>query len=152
MKTENLPKTRQREVLTWMHLLRIHQQVQKEEIAHLAKHNLTLPQFDVLVQLYQEQDITQQTLADRLFVTKGNVCGLMDRMVEQGLVERGSDPEDRRAYKLQLTPKGRALIETVLPAHRRLLTSKLGRLSPPKVQQLQSLLGELDRSLRPDAQ
>lgn len=144
--------TRQREVLTWMHLLRIHQQVQKCEVAHLAKYNLTLPQFDVLVQLYREQDITQQMLADRLFVTKGNVCGLMDRMVEQGLVERGADPEDRRAYKLQLTPKGRALIEVVLPAHRELLASKIGRLSPPKVKQLQALLNELDRVTRPEAE
>jgi DNA-binding MarR family transcriptional regulator len=150
MKSDTLATTRQREVLTWVHLLRIHQQVQKCEVAHLAKYNLTLPQFDVLAQLLREEGITQQTLADRLYVTKGNVCGLMDRMVEQGWVERAADPEDRRAHKIQLTPKGRQLIETVLPAHRQLLVSKIGRLSPTKVRQLQSLLSELDRSLRPD--
>src|SRR6186997_830166 len=100
-----LMATRQASVLAWLHLMRVHHQVQKAETAHLAQYNLTLPQFDVLAQLHTEEGITQQTLADRLLVTKGNVCGLMDRMVEQELVERRADPEDRRAYMLHLTPK-----------------------------------------------
>lgn len=84
----------QASVLAWIHLLRVHHQIQRRETAQLAQYNLTLPQFDVLVQLSREEGITQQCLADRLLVTKGNVCGLMDRMVEQGLVERRADPQD----------------------------------------------------------
>lgn len=139
--------TRQPAVLTWLHLLRIHHQVQKVETAHLAQYNLTLPQFDVLAQLHREEGITQQSLADRLFVTKGNVCGLMDRMVEQELVERRPDPEDRRAYMLHLTPKGKQLIETVLPAHGQVVAEQMGLLEPAKQKELLDLLGELDRAL-----
>jgi DNA-binding MarR family transcriptional regulator len=142
--------TRQPGVVAWLHLMRVHHQVQKREIAHLAQYNLTLPQFDVLAQLAREEGITQQTLADRLLVTKGNVCGLMDRMMEQGLVERRADPEDRRAYMLHLTPKGKQLIETVLPAHSRIIAEQVGKLAPEKQKQLLALLGELDRALEKD--
>ena len=134
-------------VLAWIHLLRIQHKVQRRETAHLAEYNLTLPQFDALAQLQREQGITQQTLADRLLVTKGNVCGLMDRLVEQGLVERCSDPEDRRAHKINLTPKGKALIDNVLPVQRNLLVSQFAQLDSVKQKQLLDLLSELDRSL-----
>lgn len=139
--------TRNPGILAWIHLMRIHDQVQKIETAHLAQFNLTLPQFDVLVQLYREEGITQQALADRLFVTKGNVCGLMDRMMEQELVERRADPQDRRAYMLHLTPKGKRLIENVLPAHSQLVAAQFCPLAPEKQKQLLDLLGELDRAL-----
>lgn len=147
MKTRSQTAMRQPSILAWLHLMRIHQQVQKSEIAHLAEHNLTLPQFDVLVQLWKEEGITQQVLADRLFVTKGNVCGLMERMHEQGLVERREDPDDGRAYMLHLTPKGRGLIETVLPAHNQLIASQMEQLESEKQKQLLDLLGEWDRAL-----
>jgi MarR family transcriptional regulator, organic hydroperoxide resistance regulator len=143
--------TRNPSVLAWLHLMRIHHKVQRCETASLAEHNLTLPQFDVLVQLKHEEGITQQVLADRLFVTKGNVCGLMDRMMEQGLVERRADPEDRRAYMLYLTPKGKQLIETVMPAHSQLIAGQIGQLAPEKQKQLLALLGELDRALEKEA-
>lgn len=139
--------TRQTGVLAWLHLLRIQHQIQKCEIAHLAKYNLTLPQFDVLAQLHREEGITQQTLADRLLVTKGNVCGLMDRMMEQGLVERRQDPHDGRAYMLHLTPKGKRLIQDILPAHSQVIASQIGQLAPEKQKQLLDLLSELDRAL-----
>ena len=139
--------TRQASILAWIHLLHVHHKVQRCETAHLAKYNLTLPQFDVLAQLNREEGITQQELAERLLVTKGNVCGLMDRLVEQGLVERNTDPEDRRAYMLHLTPKGKELIETITPAHGQVIGEQLGVLDPEKQKQLLNLLAELDRKL-----
>lgn len=143
--------TRPTELLAWLHLMRIHHKVQRCEVAHLAAHNLTLPQFDVLAQLHAQEGITQQALADRLLVTKGNVCGLMDRMMEQGLVERREDPGDRRAYMLYLTPKGKELIQAVLPAHGAIIARQMGRLPGEKQKQLLDLLGELDRALEREA-
>ncbi|MBI4670540.1 MAG: MarR family transcriptional regulator [Chloroflexi bacterium] len=142
-----MANSRQASVLAWIHLMRIHHKVQRREITHLAEYDLTLPQFDVLAQLHREEGITQQCLADRLLVTKGNVCGLMDRMVEQGLVERRADPEDRRAYMLHLTPKGKALIQEVLPAQSRIIAEQIEKLAPEKQKALLDLLGELDRAI-----
>lgn len=134
-------------VLAWIHILRIHHKVQRREAAHLAQYDLTLPQFEVLSQLNREEGIMQQTLADRLFVTKGNVCGLMDRMVDQDLVERRADPQDRRAHMIFLTPKGKALFRQVLPAQNRFIADQVGRLAPEKQKALLDLLSELDRKI-----
>ena len=127
--------------------MRIYHKVQRYETAHLAHYDLTLPQFDVLAQLSRGEGITQQALADKLLVTKGNVCGLLDRMTEQGLAERREDPEDRRAHMLHLTPKGKGLIQTVLNPHGQVIAGVMGKLSHEKQKQLLGILSELDRSL-----
>ncbi len=143
----NSPGTVRTGVVAWIHMMRVHHKLQRLEIAHLAEYNLTLPQFDVLAQLCREEGITQQALADRLLVTKGNVCGLMERMLEQGLVERREDPADRRAYMLYLTPKGKRLVESILPKHRQLIAEQIGKLEPAQQKQLLALLSQLDRAL-----
>lgn len=147
--TTPIDTARQASLLAWLHMLRITHKIQRGETALLAEYNLTLPQFDVLAQLHHEQGITQQTLADRLLVSKGNVCGLMERLMEQGLVERRADPADRRAYMLYLTPKGKQLITNILPVHRAMIAEQIGQLTPDKQKQLLNLLGELDHALNP---
>ena len=46
----------------------------------LDGHGLSIAQFDILATLGFRQGITQQELAERLLVTKGNICGMIDRM------------------------------------------------------------------------
>jgi MarR family transcriptional regulator, organic hydroperoxide resistance regulator len=116
-------------------------------MVHLAQYDLTLSQFDVLAHLLASPGITQQELADRLFVTKGNVCGLLDRMENCQLVERRDDPEDRRAHLLFLTDRGRERIEQVMPIHDRLVQEHMAALSREDQRALMSLLRSLDRSL-----
>jgi DNA-binding MarR family transcriptional regulator len=134
-------------LLAWLHLMRVFSRVQRQEANHLAKYNLTLAQFDVLSRLSVTEGITQQALADQLLVTKGNVCGLIDRLSEQGLVERRADPEDRRANLLYLTAAGRTLAQQVVPAHQRVLHSLMRGLDEAEQRQLLGLMRKLDRSL-----
>ena len=134
-------------LLAWLHLMRVFSRVQRREAVHLGKYNLTLAQFDVLSRLSVSEGITQQALADQLLVTKGNVCGLIDRLSEQGLVERRADPEDRRANLLFLTPAGRALAVQVVPAHQQVLSELMSGLDSDEQRQLLVLLRKLDRSL-----
>jgi DNA-binding MarR family transcriptional regulator len=70
-------------------------------------------------------------------------------MIEQGLVERHDDPEDGRAYRLYLSPKGKRLIEQALPAHNQLIAEQFERLTPEQLEQLLELLSELDRASTP---
>ena len=74
----------------------------------MRKIGLSIPQFDVLSALSQGAGITQRELAQKLFVTKGNVSGLIDRLVEAGLVERRRGAKDRRSHSLFLTREGKA--------------------------------------------
>jgi DNA-binding MarR family transcriptional regulator len=69
--------------------------------------SITLPQFDVLAALARaEGGITMTELSRFLMVSNGNTTGIIDRLVVDGLVARGATPGDRRAIKVQLTPKG----------------------------------------------
>src|SRR5438552_10641246 len=104
-------------VLAMLHLIRVHTKVHQHSTEHLkCFNNLTPAQFDVISHLSVAPGITQQDLSERLLVTKGNTCGLLDRLEALGLVERQDDPEDRRAHRLYLTEAGNQLAEKVIPA------------------------------------
>src|SRR6266513_1129296 len=94
----------------------------------LDAHGLSLPQFEVLAHLHFDGAITQNELAQRLLVTKGNVCGLIDRMEAAGLVGRTVDPDDRRVNRLRLTGRGTAILSEALPPHLALVKEMMGRL------------------------
>ena len=95
-------------------------------LSGVDEHDLSLSQFEVLANLYFYEGIRQNDLARQLLVTKGNVCGLIDRLAAAGLVERRDDPADGRANQLFLTPSGTKLIETSLPVHLRIIRERLG--------------------------
>lgn len=133
-------------LLAWLHLIKVNDKMQRKATAQLAAYGLTLAQFDVLVQLHLAPGITQQELAERMLVSKGNVCGLIDRIAAHGWVERGCHPEDRRANLLNLTAAGRELIEEALPAHEEFVQRQMAALSDGDQRVLLALLRELDRS------
>lgn len=140
-------RTKDPGVLAWLHLVRVHDKVDRLVAERLGRFDLTLAQFDVLANLIAKQGISQQTLSEGLLVTKGNICGLIDRLESRGLVERRCHPVDRRQNLLYLTEKGQALAEEVVPAVQELIGQKMEALSADEKQTLNILLRDLDRSL-----
>jgi DNA-binding MarR family transcriptional regulator len=81
-------------------------------IDHRAKsRGTTRAQWIVLFRLRQQEGLSQVDLADVLELQPISLVRLLDRLVEHGLVERRSDPRDRRANRLFLTPAGRQLAD-----------------------------------------
>ena len=76
---------------------------------------LSVPQCDVLTTLSETEGVSQQELASRLYVTKGNISSLLDRLAAAGLVERRTLDGDRRSHAIHLTPEGRALRSRASP-------------------------------------
>jgi DNA-binding MarR family transcriptional regulator len=131
---------------TWVQLARTFYLFQRQVTALLFNQELTLPQFDVLATLRFSEGVTQQELADRLLVTKGNVCGVIDRLEKLRWVERRPDPADRRANRLHLTAAGKRKIDSVLPAHDDLVVRTLRTFSAADARTLRTLLEELARA------
>lgn len=125
----------------FLRVVRLQQRVSASVAAQLRKIGLSIPQFDVISTLTEREGITQQELAERLYVTKGNVSGLIDRMVQAGLVERRSIAGDRRSHALHLTEHGRDLAQRGIALQRSYVEATLGRLAPGDV-------AELDRVIR----
>lgn len=138
-------------VSVWLRLLKAHALVMRALRRHLPE-GLTLPQFDVLVQLHRHPGgMTSRELTQELLVTAGNVTGLVDRLQALGLVERHPVVEDRRAVRIVLTPRGRRLASQAIPRHRREIESLLSRVPARDLARLRRLLGELGRSLEESA-
>ncbi|WP_430911932.1 MarR family winged helix-turn-helix transcriptional regulator [Methylobacterium sp. sgz302541] len=125
----------------WFRFIRLHRRVSNAVGVELRRLGLSIPQFDVLSTLTESEGLTQQDLAARLYVTKGNVSGLIDRLVEAGLVERRAIPGDRRSHALHLTPEGERLAAAGIAAQSAYVARTLGSL-PPKD------LAEFDRLVR----
>jgi DNA-binding MarR family transcriptional regulator len=131
----------------WLRLLKAHGLVMRELRRKVPAH-LTLPQFDVLVQLSRRPEgMTPGALTRELLVTAGNVTGIVDRLEGLGLVQRRPVPDDRRAVQLLLTPRARSLMREAIPRHRRDVGTILGRMPPAELARLRELLGRLTQSL-----
>jgi DNA-binding MarR family transcriptional regulator len=131
-------------VATWMRFVRVFHKIDHRLAQQLRAYDLSMAQFDVLAQLRGNEGITQQGLADRLLVTKGNVCQIIDRMEERGLLVR---QQEGRVNRLFLTPCGRELIERVVPEQEAVMAEQFASLSPKERDDLLCLLRQLDRTL-----
>lgn len=130
---------------TWVQWVRTFYRLQRQVVDALAKHEITLPQFDVLATLRFSEGATQQELAERLLVTKGNVCGVLDRLEKLGWVKRNPDPNDGRVNRVGLTAAGRRKVEAVLPDHDRTVLQMLRPLkSENDVRALREMFRVLD--------
>jgi len=78
----------------------------REEI---EEYDLTPPQFCLLAFLWQQDGMTQVELSEKGQIDRTTICGLIDRLEKNGLVERRPHPQDRRAYKIYLTDRGRGV-------------------------------------------
>ena len=111
----------------------------------------SLPRFDLMAQLDRHpQGLRMRELSRRLMVTGGNVTGLTDRLVAEGLVERREDPADRRTCQVQLTVEGKRQFRAMARAHEAWVAELFGGLTPAQQAQLFALLGQLKASLPAD--
>jgi DNA-binding MarR family transcriptional regulator len=79
--------------------------------AELSVLGLSGPGLAVLLSLSQEDGLTQAELARRLRLEPPSMCRMIDRLAREASVERHPDPDDRRATRVRLTPRGRTLAE-----------------------------------------
>jgi DNA-binding MarR family transcriptional regulator len=136
---------------TWLLLVRISTHLERRLEETLQKNGLSLPQFDILMTLSRDEGLLQQELARRLLVTKGNICGMIDRMQACSWVERRQDPRDRRANRLYLTDAGRNVLTAAFPAHVATVRDFMAALDTSDLQLLHPILERLEEKLDGDA-
>ncbi len=104
----------------------------------------TLPRFDLMAQLDRHpKGLKMRELSKRLMVTGGNVTGLTDKLVEEGLVERRENPKDRRVFTVLLTQAGRRQFRRMAQSHEQWVIELLAGLDPGEKAHLFGLLGKL---------
>ena len=109
---------------------------------------VTLPRFDLMAALDRTPaGLTMGELSARLKVSNGNVTGVVERLVGEGLVERTPQPTDRRSYKVALTAAGSAAFAAMAERHAGWIDRLLGDLSDGEIEQLMGLLARLRRTV-----
>ena len=135
-------------VVAWLHLARVYSRLEEAHKEVLGADGLTPAQFDVLSHIVQERGLNQQELAERLLVTKGNVCTLLDRMERDGLVERVPNPSDRRANLIHPTDKGETQFAEAAPRLEAQIHREMAELERDELRRLRKTLGQLDRAFQ----
>lgn len=131
----------------WLQLLKLTRSVGNElrECLRL-EFDVTLPQFDVLAALFRaEKGLKMSALSDELMVSNGNVTGIVERLVAQGLVVRVPLADDRRAMLVRLTTRGREAFRAMAETHRAWVAQALGGLSDAEAAELGGLIGKARR-------
>lgn len=106
-------------------------------------YDLTPRQFGLLGFLWQEDGTTQAELSAKSQIDRTTMGGLIDRLQKEGLVERRSHPEDRRAYRICLTEKGKALEPLLTPLAAKAQDHFIAKLDQQEVETLKSLLEKI---------
>lgn len=82
------------------------------ERLHFAKSlGLSMPQFSILIQLHFRGACGMSEVSERFEITPAAASQLVDKLVQSGLIRREEDPHDRRAKFLNLTEKGKELLQ-----------------------------------------
>ncbi len=136
------------ELRVWLRLLTCSNLIEGEVRARLREvFATTLPRFDLLAQLDRAPEgLTMSELSSRLMVSNGNVTGLTEALVREGLVSRLPEPEDRRSLRIRLTDAGKRSFDAMTPTHEQWIDRLMGGLSRAEMANLLELLGKLKRS------
>lgn len=138
------------ELRLWLRLLTCANLVSSEIRRNLrTEFDMTLPRFDLMAQLNREPDgLRLSELSKRMMVTNGNLTGLVDRLVSEGLVIREADPDDRRAFVVRLSKAGSAIFARIATTHEEWIASMFDLVERKTLDRLMGDLEKLKGSVR----
>ena len=134
----------------WLRLFTCTQLVERAIRVRLRRaFKTTLPRFDLLAQLERNPEgLKMGELSQRLMVTGGNITGLTDQLVREGLVRRQPISGDRRAFAVQLTAKGKRAFDAMASVHEQWVIELLAGLTVAERRSLYALLGRAKAAVR----
>ena len=132
----------------WIRLLRVTREIEAAVRERLkAQFDTTLPRFDVMAALWRAPEgMMMSALSRFLLVSNGNVTGIVDRLVADGLVERSGLKDDRRASIVRLTKKGRDTFAAMAQANARWIDELIGGVSHDDARTVSAILASFRSS------
>jgi DNA-binding MarR family transcriptional regulator len=149
-KVAERPHDHKDELRLWLRLFTCKEVIESEVRRRLRDtFDVTLPRFDLMAQLDRTpKGMTLGELSRRMMVSNGNVTGLVDRLVEQGLINRRPSPKDRRAQIVSLTAHGRKFFRAMARTNGDWVGEFFADLSREDIDTLMRLLAKAKASAR----
>jgi len=133
----------------WIRLLRGTRYMESVLRARLRKrYSVTLSQFDVLAALSRSRGgMIMSEVSRLLMVSNGNITGIVDRLVDEGLVIRSLREGDRRTSFVRLTGKGQEKFKRMAEQHEKWVNELLQDFSPEETDDLITMLSRLKKPI-----
>jgi DNA-binding MarR family transcriptional regulator len=149
-KVAERPGDHDMEVRLWLRLLTCTTMIEGEIRRRLRDNfDSTLPRFDLMAQLDKSTaGMTLGEVSQRMMVSNGNITAIVDKLVEQGFVDRRAAPTDRRAQVVTLTPEGRRAFRAMATAHEEWIAALFAGLTTDDVAQMMQILAKTKDSVR----
>jgi len=130
----------------WLRLLRSTRKLESEMRERLRlEFNTTLPRFDVMAALYRKpKGMMMSELSRYLVVSNGNITGIIDRLVDDGLVIRAQRQGDRRASIVRLTSNGLEAFKVMARTHEVWVNKLFSGISTAQVNDLTGILENIE--------
>ena len=122
---------------------RANQAIQKQSAVTFKEGGLTTAQFAVLEALYHKGTLTIQEIIKSILSTGGNMTVVINNLEKEKLIERHVNPEDKRSSLIEITQKGKKIIEEIFPNHLQSLKEEFKVLTIEEKQVLITILKKL---------
>lgn len=150
--TPTEPSSRQSDALKlWIEIIRCSNLLERNIDKNFRQqYGQSISRFDVLSQLEREVEtgLTVGELGQRLIASNGNITGLVNRMIKDGLVTKESKTEDRRCFQVKISKNGLALFKDMAENHALWIASSFDSLNVVSMKNITSLLAETRLSLK----
>jgi DNA-binding MarR family transcriptional regulator len=108
---------------------------------------LSMPQFSLMTHMYHRGACGMSGISERFEITPAAASQMVDKLVQSGYIVREEDPTDRRAKTLNLTPKGRQLIDAGNEERYRWVEELAGKLNAEERAQVVEALDVMTRAM-----
>lgn len=110
---------------------------------HIRSIGLTPPQFDIIATLGNTAGMSPTELGEKTLITKGTLTGVIDRLIDKGLVSRTASATDGRCSRIQLSKQGERLFARIFPEHLAHLQPVFAQLNSAEIDALTTSLSIL---------
>jgi DNA-binding MarR family transcriptional regulator len=132
----------------WLSLMRVSGDCMADLDQFLAGYNLSQRKFFVLILLMRNpKGLKVSQLAEGTGVSCATMTGVVDGLLNAGLITRETDQQDRRAFVVEITDTGQALLDQIMPQHYQRLSLIMSLLDATERVQLQTLLAKVRAGL-----
>lgn len=105
--------------------------------------DITIDQGLVLLFLNEHPELNQKEIAELVFKDNASMTRMINTMVQKKHLKRSMNKEDRRRYKIEITKKGKEVLETLPPIIHHNRNSSLKGITKNELKQLETILGKI---------
>ena len=118
-------------------------------LGFLSNRSVTQTQFLVVISIHSNGKCSMRVLAESMHVSMPTISGIVDRLAKSGYILREEDPSDRRLVVVELSAKGKSLVEQFQKAAGTRWEEILKSLSPKELESMYHLFKKLNNQIKP---